>query len=127
MKTIGLIFCGLSALSAAQSHQSLIARLQTAEIFESPYLSITIVPGWTATPSADQRVRVTHGRYVLSINPIFTHASGVICGRFPELAGGMPSVEAVMANVDQPAGGFECSQSSSKPAIINREIALSNL
>src|ERR1700737_928574 len=126
MKTIGVIFCGLSALSAAQSHQSPITRSHPAEKFESPYLSMTIVPGWTVTPSADQRVRVTHGKYVLSINPIFTHASPLMCGRFSELAGGMPSVDAVMANVDQPAVGFECSQSSSKPTIINREISLGN-
>jgi hypothetical protein len=127
MKMIGLIFCGLSVLSAAQSHQSPIARSQTAEKLESPYLTMTIVPGWTVTPSADQRVRVTHGKYVLSINPIFTHASGVICGRFGELSDGLPSVEAVMANVDQPAGGFECSQSSSEPTITNKDISLGNL
>ena len=126
MKMIGLILCGLSALSAAQSHQSPIARSQTAEKFESPYFTMTIVPGWTVTPSVDQTVRVTHRKYILSINPIFTHASGVICGRFPELTGGMPSVEAVMANVDQPAGGFECSQSRSQPMIVNQEISLSN-
>jgi len=126
MKMIDFILCGLSALSAAQSHQSPIARAQTGEKFESPYLTMTIVPGWAVTPSTDQEVRVTHGKYVLSINPIFTHASGVTCGRFPELAG-MPSVEAVMANVDQPAGGVECSQSSSQPTIINKSMSLSNL
>lgn len=127
MKTIGLILCGLSALSAAQSHQSPSARTQTAEKFDSPYLTMTIVPGWTVTPSADQTVQITQGKYVLNIDPIFTHASGVICGRFPELAGGLPSVQAVMANVDQPAGGFECSQSSSKPTVINKDISLGNL
>jgi len=126
MKVIGLILCGLLALSATQSHQSPLARSQTAEKFESPYLTMTIVPGWAVTPPVDQRVEVTHGKYVLTINPIFMHASGVTCGRFPELAG-MPSVEAVMANVDQPAGGFECSQSSSQPTIINKDLSLSNL
>src|ERR1700738_3899728 len=126
MKMTGLILCGLSALSAAQGHQAPIARSQIAEKFESPYLTMTVVPGWAVTPPVDQRVEVTHRKYVLTINPIFTHASGVTCGRFPELAG-MPSVEAVMANVDQPAGGFECSQSSSQPTIINKDISLSNL
>ncbi len=126
MKMIGLILCGLSALLAAQSHQSPIARSQAAEKFESPYLTMTVVSGWAVTPPVDQTVKVTHGKYVLTINPIFTHASGAPCGRFPEL-GGMRSVEAVMANVDQPAGGFECSQSSSQPTIINKDISLSNL
>ncbi len=126
MKMIALILCGLSALSAAQSHQSPIARSQSAGKFESPYLTMTVVPGWAVTPPVDQRVEVTHGKYVLTINPIFTHASGAPCGRFPEL-GGMPSIEAVMANVDQPAGGFECSQSSSQPTIINKNMSLSNL
>jgi hypothetical protein len=118
--------CGLSALSAAQSHHSPVARPHAAEKFESPYVTMTVVPGWAVTPPVDQRVEVTYGKYVLTINPIFTHASGAPCGRFPEL-GGMRSVQAVMANVDQPAGGFECSQSSSQPTIINKDISLSNL
>jgi len=127
MKMIGLILCGLSALSAAQNDQSRIVKSQTAEKFESPYFTMTIVSGWAVTPSTDQRVRITHGKYVLSIDPIYTHASGVNCGRFGELANGLPSVGTVMANVDQPAGGFECSQSSSKPTIVNKDISLGNL
>src|SRR5579872_6260361 len=126
MKIIGLIFLWAVTLLAAQSHQSPIASSQTAEKFESPYLTMTVVPGWSVTPPVDQRVEVTYGKYVLTINPIFTHASGAPCGRFPEL-GGMRSVQAVMANVDQPAGGFECSQSSSQPTIINKDISLCDL
>ena len=126
MRMIGLLLCGFSALSAAQSQQPPSTRTHNAEKFESQYLTMTIVPGWTVTRRADQIAQVTHGKYVLTINPIFTHASGVICGRFPELAGGIPGVEAVMANVDQPAGGFECAQSS-PPTIISKDISLGNL
>ena len=125
MRMIGLLLCGFSALSAAQSQQPPSTRTHTAEKLESQYLTMTIVPGWTVTPRVDQIARITHGKYVLTINPIFTHASGGICGRFPEL-GGERSIEAVMAKVDQPAGGFECARSS--PAtIVNKDISLTNL
>lgn len=77
--------------------------------FSSELLTITILPGWTARP-AEPVLDILHGKYILSINPIFRHASGVTGGRFPEIAARMASVDAVMHNVDQPAGGWECSQ-----------------
>jgi len=95
--------------------------------FENHYLTITILPGWTVEPSVDQNLNIIRGKYLLSINPIFTHASGVTGGRFSEIVGGMPSVDAVMGKVDQPAGGFECSQSSAKSMTVTKAISLSNL
>lgn len=77
--------------------------------FSSELLTITILPGWTARP-AEPTLDILHGKYILSINPIFRHASGVTGGRFPEIAARMASVDAVMHDVDQPAGGWECSQ-----------------
>lgn len=77
--------------------------------FSSELLTITILPDWTARP-AEPTLDILHGKYILSINPIFRHASGVTGGRFPEIAARMASVDAVMHNVDQPAGGWECSQ-----------------
>src|SRR6202007_3245525 len=77
--------------------------------FSNQFLTITILPGWTTRP-ADPTLDILHGKYVLSINPIFSHASGITGGRFPEIAARMPSVDAVMKRVDQPAGGWECSQ-----------------
>lgn len=78
--------------------------------FSNQFLTITILPDWSARP-ADPTLDILHGKYILSINPMFTHASGIIGGRFPEVTARMPSVEAVMRNVEQPAGGWECSQS----------------
>jgi hypothetical protein len=49
--------------------------------------------------------------YVLEIDPIFGHASGVVGGRFDEVVGDKPSVEAVMEGVERPRGGFECGNS----------------
>lgn len=77
--------------------------------FSNQFLTITILPGWTTRP-ADPTLDILHGKYILSINPIFSHASGITGGRFPEIAARMPSVDAVMKRVDQPAGGWVCSQ-----------------
>lgn len=96
-------------------------------VFDNHYLTITLQPGWTARESANHVLTVTHGGYVLSINPMFTHASGGICGRFSEITGGMPSIDAVMKKVDQPAGGWECSALPLGHLRINEEIELSSL
>lgn len=77
--------------------------------FSNHFLTIAISPGWTARP-ANQILDIIHGKYILSIDPMFIHASGTTGGRFPEIAARMPSVNAVMRDVDQPAGGWECSQ-----------------
>ena len=78
--------------------------------FENQYLKIRISPGWTVAASEDQVLNLVRGKYLLSIDPIFTHASGIIGGRFAEYASEKQSIKAVMANVDQPAGGFECAE-----------------
>src|ERR1035437_5361809 len=78
--------------------------------FENQHLKIRLSPGWTVAVSGDQVLNLVRGKYILSIDPIFTHASGIIGGRFSECGSGKQSIEAVMANVDQPAGGFECAK-----------------
>jgi hypothetical protein len=75
--------------------------------FSNQFLTIAISPGWTAHP-VNQILDITRGKYILSINPMFTHARNI--GGFFEIAARMPSVDAVMRHVDQPAGGWECSQ-----------------
>ena len=82
--------------------------------FENPYLSLQILPGWTIAPPNQHvgdccTLTITNGRYVLSINPLFSHASGISGGRFSEILSDQPSVQAVMGDVDLPAGGFEWS------------------
>lgn len=85
------------------------------DVIENQYLKIDLFPGWTASPISSEdpsralgSVRITKDRYVLQVIPIFEHASGVIGGRLDEAIGGQPSVEAVMAKIDRPRGGFEC-------------------
>ena len=94
---------------------------------DNPYLAITILPGWTVGPSVDQKLHLIEGRYLLTINPVFTHASGVEGGRFSEIVEGMPSLDAVTANVDQPAGGGECTLDRSDALKVTETISLGNL
>ena len=93
--------------------------------FENQYLTITIAGGWTIGPSVDQKLNLIHGKYLLSINPVFLHASGITGGRFSEIVAGMPSVDAVTGQVDQPASGIECAQSDQ--TIVTKAIWLRNL
>lgn len=92
--------------------------------FSNQFLTIAISPEWAARP-VNQTLDIIHGKYILSINPIFTHASGIIGGRFSEIVGGMPSVNAVMRNVEQPASGGECSQTDRLS--VTSTISLANL
>lgn len=115
MPLMAVAFCG------AQSSRPSDSR------FDNRYMTIAVRPGWTVHRSAGETISFTHGKYVLSINPMFDHASPVTCGRFSEVTSGLPSVAAVMADVDQPAGGFECSARSAHNLRVNKAITLSNL
>jgi hypothetical protein len=107
-----LVVFGLALF--AFSMRTLIAQTPPSRQINNPFLTMTILPGWVAT-SHDQVLIVTRGKYVLRINPIFTHASGVEGGRFSEITAGMSGIGAVMRDVDQPAGGFGCAETSSAP------------
>jgi hypothetical protein len=110
----------ISGIAVGQSHAP-------GKKFDNQYLTMTILPGWAPEPSADQKLNIIHGKYLLTINPIFTHASGVTGGRFSEIVGGMASIDAVMGKVDQPASGIECAQSPAKGTTLTKTITLSNL
>jgi hypothetical protein len=86
-----------------------------------------ILPAWIVRSSADLKFILTKDKYLLTIDPIFEHASGVEGGRFSEIVQGMPSVDAVMRNVDQPASGAECTLSSSDVLRVTEAIRLGNL
>lgn len=92
---------------------------------DNQYLTMTILAGWSARPSADQKLTLVKSKYVLTIDPVFTHASGIEGGRFSEIVQGMPSVEVVMRNVDGPASGAECGQF--EPLKVTKEITLDGL
>ncbi len=94
--------------------------------FENQYVKMTILPGWKVASSPPE-VRVTQGKYVLTINSIYEHASGVEGGRFEEATSGMPSITAVLANVEGP-GGTNCAQSlPDQQMVINAKMSLGNL
>jgi hypothetical protein len=93
---------------------------------ENQYLRIRISHGWTVAATEDQ-ISLVRGKYLLSIDPIFTHASGIIGGRFGEYASEKQSIKAVMANVDQPAGGFECAEMPADAIVVNENLSLRNL
>jgi IPT/TIG domain-containing protein len=98
-----------------------------AREFENQFLKIRIVPGWTVPRSADQTLNLIRGKYLLSIDPIFGHASGVIGGRFSEIVSGKKSIDAVMGDVAQPAGGFECAQWPPEELGVSKKMFLLNL
>jgi len=105
------------------------AQAPSSQKLDNQFLAITVAPGWRVADSTKPAfiLRLVRDNYTLSINPIFTHASGVEGGRFSEIVAGVPSVDAVMLNVDQPAGGFECAQIPSEPTIVNNATQLGNL
>src|SRR3989344_811982 len=82
--------------------------------YESDYLSLDVTSGWTtkAATAANTKgaVNVTKGNYILYVNPVFLHASGIIGGRFSELTDSMPSVDLVMAKVERPANPEDCAE-----------------
>jgi hypothetical protein len=95
--------------------------------FENQYLKIRLSPGWTVAATGDQVLNLVRGKYILSIDPIFTHASGVEGGRFSEVASGKQSIDTVMGTVDQPAGGFECAEIPADAIVVSQSISLANL
>ena len=117
MARFGMIVACIFVISSAVQGQR---RVQTTNspVFENHYLKINVSPDWTVSRiepgssfTSATAARITKGRYVLEIDPIFGHASGVVGGRFDEVIGDKPSVQAVMQRVDRPAGGFECATS----------------
>ena len=61
---------------------------------------MTIPPGWTVDSSKPPLVKLIHGNYILTIDPIHTHSRAF--GSLEDIAVGLPSVEAVMREVDGP-------------------------
>jgi hypothetical protein len=67
------------------------------------------------------------GNYILTIDPIFTHASGVTGGRFYEVTGGMASVGLVMGTMAGPPGPWDCAQWPPEEIAITTKVSLQNL
>jgi hypothetical protein len=116
---VSLVFLA-AIIAAAQPSGS------SARTFENSYVKMTILPGWTVTSSPPE-VKVTQGKYVLIINPIYQHASGVEGGRFGEATSAMPSVNAVRADVEGPWGTTCALDGPGEDLVINANLSLSNL
>lgn len=77
------------------------ALLSSQTNFENQYVRMTVLPGWRIDASSSPPlVRLTQGKYVLTIDPIFVHSRAF--GYLEDIASRLPSVEAVMAEVDEP-------------------------
>lgn len=132
MGRIVSIICLAAAavLPATPAHTAPLSTADHARHFENPYLTLKIFPGWSITPpdprAADCCVlTITHGHYVLAIDPLFDHAGPIAGGRFSEILNDQPSIQAVRGDVDIPAGGFECSLTTETR--VNRAITLAHL
>jgi hypothetical protein len=114
------VFLFATIISVAQKAR------RDANIFEDQYVKMIVLPGWTVTSSPPE-VKVTRGNYVLTINSIYVHASGVEGGRFGEATAAMPSVRAVRADVEGP-WGTTCAQDQPDQAmIVTAKMSLGNL
>lgn len=85
-------------------------------VFENGHLKLTVRPGWTIDSSAPPVVKLTHGKYVLIINPIVLHAMA-----FPsvsQITSELPSVQAVQ-EADPSASGTDCAQPH-RPGMMNK-------
>jgi len=123
-----IAFClGLSTTICAQASTVALGAQVHLHKFENHYLKIQILPAWKVTPTTDQTLNLSKGKYLLSINPVFLHASGIIGGRFSEVVSGKASIDAVMANVDQPASGLECAQTPSRNIVVTESMTLRSL
>ena len=94
-------------------------------VYENQYMKFTVLGGWVVseadtivfvdrTTTVKPAVNNTKGDYILSVDPLYQHASGIVGGRFSELTRGLVSFELVMENIPKPAGGDECATIESR-------------
>ena len=116
---LATVFSIVAALLCAQEPHS------RARTFENDYMRMRVLPGWTVDTSTPALVKVIHGNYILTIDPTWSHASGIIGGRFMEAIQGMLSAKAVLERVD--LDGFTCADPKAKSLFINKNLGLGNL
>lgn len=86
---------------------ALVAQTASASTFNNDYLKISVLPGWAIDSSSPPVLKLTHGKYVLIVNPIVLHATA-----FPtvyQITSEVPSVHAVQ-EADPSASGTDCAQ-----------------
>lgn len=110
------------------------------KVFENEYMKLTVPADWTLTEatatlqnqvydkttgkttkvgepktSKTGAVNITKGKYILYINPQAGQASGVVGGRFAEIAGGAPSADAVITDHPSPP----CKDAETTPIFVS--------
>jgi hypothetical protein len=119
MKNFTLLCC-LALLLLIECNQGAAQQPSSAQqntqntVYETPYLKLTLQPGWTAKRSrrVPTALNIAKGKYILYIDTQATQASGVEGGRFAEIAMGAPSADAVVTVQPSPP----CGTAESKPA-----------
>jgi hypothetical protein len=129
MKRILLLVIGLSLLAAACDKAQVTSQLIQSptppvqnQVYDNAYMKLAVPSGWTATqvPANPAAVNITKDKYILYINTQATQASGVLGGRFVEIAAGSPSADAVVTEQPSPpCGNSETVPSSSNLNRIN--------
>jgi len=98
----------------------------TGQVYENQYLKVTVPAGWTVAQASETvyvegvpqkranpaAVNITKDNYILYINTRAQQTSGIIGGRFSEIAIGAPSADAVI----QVHSSGPCSFSETYPA-----------
>src|SRR5215471_6693041 len=69
-------------------------------VFENQYVKLTVPPGWTVDSRTPTLVRVTHGKFFLTIDPMLGHSTAF--ASLETIAQRLPSVAAVMSEVIGP-------------------------
>jgi hypothetical protein len=118
---LGVIAALLASASIVKSSTS------SGRKIETQYATMSVSPGWAMVNSEGPTLVLKKGNYILTIDPIFSHASGVIGGRFYEVTGEMSSVRLVMGTMDGPPSPSECAQWPAEEIAITTKVSLQNL
>jgi hypothetical protein len=124
LSSTGLVVIIAVLLASASIVQS---STESGRRIETQYATMRVSPGWIVDNSAGPTLVLKKGNYVLTVNPIFGHASGVLGGRFYEVTEGMTSVRVIMGTMAGPPGPWECSQWPPEVIAITDEVSLTNL
>ncbi len=116
-KILALVFCAMllsagcntsTSNPAGNNNQAPTPTPTVAnKIFKNAFMQFEYPEGWAPAEVAKSpsKVNITKGNYVLFINADVSQASGVVGGRFAEIAQGSPSADAVMLEQPSPPCG----------------------
>lgn len=117
---------------------SLSPTTSQGDVYENEYFKVSLPLGWTTTPAYDNwsvdgkiekrvnpaAINIVNGNYILYINVLAGHASGVQGGRFSEVSMGAPSADAVMIEPPAPPCGTQDSSDLSIDQVLHSRFDL---